>query len=345
MSDTMEAWRIHEWGGVPVFEEMARPEPAPGEVLVAVEACGIGLTVLNYMGGNMANDPALMPRVPGHEYVGRVVAVGEGVDSSLEGTRVLAYFYLSCGECDLCASGSESRCRRLAGRIGIHRDGGYAPYATMPAFNAIPVSEDLPAHHATVIPDAVATPVHVSARAGIAAGDRAVVIGAGGGVGIHMVQVAALHGAEVVGVERTADKLEAIEGLGVAAVQVDDISSLDASRLVGGSPPTVVVDFVGTKETLEWSLSALDTGGRMVVVTTFPDRSMDLNPRDMVRREATLLGSRYASRAQVAHAADLVAKGAVRPMVGRVVEAPLVPEVHADIRAGALLGRGAVVWS
>ncbi len=340
----MQAWRIHEWGGAPVFEEMERPEPQSGEVLVAVEACGIGLTVLNYMGGNMANDPGLLPRVPGHEYVGRVVGVGEGVDPGLEGTRVLAYFYLSCGTCYRCTGGNESRCRNLAGRIGVHRDGGYAPFATMPAFNAIPVADEIPAELATVIPDAIATPVHVAGRAGIAPGDRAVVIGAGGGVGIHMVQVAALYGARVVGLEATADKLADIESLGVVARKVDDIKDIDPAHLVDGERPSVVVDFVGSKETLEWGVQALDTGGRMVVVTTFPGRTMDVNPRDLVRSETTIMGSRYASRAQVAHAASLVATGAIRPVVGRVAEAPVVPDVHESIRSGTLLGRGALVW-
>ena len=341
----MQAWRIHEWGGAPVLEEIERPRPRAGEVLVAVEACGIGLTVLNYMGGNMARDPALLPRVPGHEYVGRVIEVGAGVDPSLEGTRVLAYFYLSCGTCDRCTGGDESRCRNPAGRIGVHLDGGYAPFAVMPAFNAIPVSEDIPAELATVIPDAVATPVHVAARAGIVPGDRVVVIGAGGGVGIHMVQVAALQGARVVGLEANGDKLAEIEALGVEARKVDDIALVDAASLVGGHAPTVVVDFVGTKQTLEWGIQSLETGGRMVCVTTFPDRSMDLNPRDLVRREASVIGSRYASRAQVAHAASLVAGGAIRPVVGRVAEAPAVPDVHESIRAGTLLGRGALVWN
>ena len=86
MSETMQAWRIHEWGGEPVLEDVPRPDPGPGDVLVQVEACSIGLTVLNYMGGNMADDPALLPRIPGHEYVGRVVGVGD-----LTGARRTAY--------------------------------------------------------------------------------------------------------------------------------------------------------------------------------------------------------------------------------------------------------------
>ncbi len=337
-------WRLHEWGGALEWDDIERPAPATGEVLVEVEACSIGLTVLNYMQGNMANDPALLPVVPGHEYVGRVVGVGDGVDDELVGTRVGAYFYLSCGSCPSCSAGDESRCLRPGGRVGVHRDGGYAPYATLPAFNAIPVAESLPAAQATVICDAVATPVHVAALAAITPADRVVVVGAGGGVGIHMIQVAGLDGATVVGLEQSVDKLEAIEALGVTAVAVGDITEIDYVRDIG-EPPTVAVDFVGTPDTLEWSLRSLTMGGRMVVVTTFPDRVMALNPRDLVRREARIIGSRYASRSQFARGARLVAEGAVEPVVGRTVAPAGVPSVHDDVRAGTLLGRGAVTWS
>jgi len=93
---------IDRWGGELLAGERDDPLPGLGEVLVQTEACGIGLTVLNCIRGDLGDDPGDLPRVPGHELVGTVVARGDGVDDRLEGRRVMAYFYLACGHCRPC---------------------------------------------------------------------------------------------------------------------------------------------------------------------------------------------------------------------------------------------------
>ncbi len=338
-------YRVHEWGAKPRFEEFERPEPGPGEVLVKVEACGVGLTVLNCINGDLSDDPALLPRVPGHEFVGRVVQLGAGTDPELEGRRVTAYFYLSCGTCATCSAGLQARCERLAGWVGVHRDGGYAPYAVLPELNAVPVPDDLDPIAATVAPDAVATPLHVSRRAAIGPTDRVAVIGAGGGVGIHMVQVAAMFGAAVTGLEIDESKLAAIEELGIHAVDSSDLDALDGDRLWRQGAPTVIVDLVGSPATLGWSAAALASGGRMVVLTTFKDRELAVDPREFVFREAAVLGSRYATRAEVFEAARLLADGRIRPIISKRTDAAGVLDLHDDLQAGRLLGRGALDWT
>lgn len=337
-------YRVRTWGKGPALEELPVPRPGPGEVLVDVEACGVGLTVLNCIDGQLADDPALLPRVPGHELVGRVVEAGPGADSDLVGRRVVAYFYLSCGTCPTCASGRQSRCERLAGWVGVHRDGGYAPWTTLPAGGAIPVPDDLEPVAATVVPDAVATPVHVcGTRARVNPSDRVAVIGAGGGVGAHMIQVAALHGARVAGLDRTDEKLAAVERVGARPVPSADIDALDPALWPDGRP-TVVIDLVGSPATLAWSVGALAPGGRLVVLTTFRDRELPLDPRALVFRELTVLGSRYASWAEVSAAADLVARGRIRPVIGETVGPADVLVLHDRLRAGTLVGRGALTW-
>jgi D-arabinose 1-dehydrogenase-like Zn-dependent alcohol dehydrogenase len=339
----VEGWRLQQWGAEPYWEGFDVPDPGPGEVLVAVEACGVGLTVLNCMNGNLGGGPDLLPLTPGHEVVGRVGAVGEGVDAPRVGDRILAYFYLSCFRCRECLSGQESRCRNLAGWYGVHQDGGYAPLTVMPAGNAVPLPHDIGAAEATVIPDAVATPVHVCRRRlDLGPGDRVAVVGAGGGVGAHMVQVARACGATVAGLERAEDKLPLIEDLGAIPIASADFGSADLTEV--GGEVDAVVDLVGTTDSLTWGLGAMRTGGRLCVLTTFPGVSVDVEPRRLVFKEATILGSRYASRSELQDAADLVASGAVRPVIGRVVGARDVGELHERLRAGTLNGRGAIVW-
>lgn len=343
--EQQHGYRVHVWGGDLTWEEFPRPEPGPQEVLVEVEACGVGLTVLNCIAGDLANDLSLLPRVPGHEFVGRVRRLGPGSEEALLGRRVVAYFYLSCGSCQECLEGQDSRCRRLAGWVGVHRDGGYAPWTVLPVHNAVPVPEDLDPVAATVVPDAVATPVHVcGARAAVGPADRVAVVGAGGGVGIHMVQVARLRGAQVAGLDVHDEKLAALEELGVTPVASHDFGALDP-RIWREGPPTVIIDLLGTPESLAWGVAGLATGGRLVVLTTFRDRSMDVDPRALVFSETTVMASRYATRAEVAHAATLVATGRITPIIGATAGPSGVPDLHNRLRAGTLLGRGALDWS
>jgi D-arabinose 1-dehydrogenase-like Zn-dependent alcohol dehydrogenase len=339
-------YRIHQWGGPLKWEPFDVPAPAEGEVLIRVDACGIGLTVLNCIRGDLANAAATLPRVPGHEIVGRVEAVGPGVTSLAKGQRVMAYFYLVCGSCDACRRGNDSLCENLAGWVGVHRDGGYAPLTVLPAGNAIPLPDSIPAPLATAIPDAIATPLHVcKTRARITTGDRVAVIAAGGGVGIHMVEMAALFGASVAGLEASEAKFEAIAQAGGAPVVSRSFDDVDLAPVWNGDAPTVVIDLLGSRESVTWALNVLPLGGRLVLLTTFRDVETVLSPRDMVLRELTVLGSRYASKAELKESAELVAAGKIRPIVSEVVGPEGIEQVHRALQEGRLLGRGAVDWN
>lgn len=341
----MHGYQVHGWGSEAVWGELADPVPGPDEVLIEVEACSVGLTVLNCINGDLDNDPQLLPRVPGHELIGRVTALGAGADSTLLGRRVAAYFYLVCGQCEACRSGRDPQCSNLGGWVGVHRDGGYAPLTVLPSRNAIPLPDELDPIAATVVPDAVATPVHIASRAGIGDGDRVVVIGAGGGVGIHMVQVARHFGGTVVGFDLSDDKLAEIERLGASAVRSDDLDSLDPNGLFADGAPTVVVDLIGTRSTQRWAVDGLAMSGRLIALTTFRDREFEIESRELVFRELSLIGSRYAYRSELAIAAELVVSGAVEPIIGEVRGPADVLDIHASLRSGTLLGRGALDWS
>jgi len=342
----VRGWRLHGWGEPLRWEEIEEATPGPTEVGIAVEACGVGLTVLNCIRGDLTDSPELLPRVPGHEIVGTVVAAGGEAGVELIGHRVVAYFYLSCGDCVECSAGADARCRNLGGWVGIHTDGGYAPRVVLPAHNAIPVPDTVDPVAATVIPDAVATPIHISrSRARITGGDRVAVIGAGGGVGVHMLQVAMLDGGSAAGLDISDEKLSLVSDVGARAVRSDDFPSLDPDALFEAGRPTVVVDLVGSDASLGWSVGALAAGGRLVVLTTFRHRSLAADPRELVFREISLVGSRYASRSEVAVAGGLVASGAIRPIIGQVASPGEVLELHDRLEAGTMLGRGALDWS
>jgi propanol-preferring alcohol dehydrogenase len=339
----MRAQVLHAWGDALSYETIATPAPGRGEVSIRVEACGVGLTVLNYMNGNMDRRPELLPRIPGHEFVGIVTEVGPEVDTVRVGERVMAYFYLACGRCDYCRLAHEPLCRNLRGNVGVVTNGGYAEYAVLPAFNCLPVPARLTAVEATAVIDAIATPFHVNRRAGVAPHDVVLVVGAAGGVGIHMVQMSRLFGATVIAVDVGAAKLAATREAGAAAAI--DATAPDAREALRAAAPTgvsVAIDLVGRAETLALCLDALDRRGRLVMLTTFPGVTLEVAPRLLVRDEVSVLGSRYASRWEVAQAALLVAEGKIKPVVSEVAPLERVGELHARLRARTLLGRGAV---
>jgi D-arabinose 1-dehydrogenase-like Zn-dependent alcohol dehydrogenase len=167
-------------------------------------------------------------------------------------------------------------------------------------------------------------------------------MGAGGGVGIHMVQMARLFGARVIGVDVGADKLAAAREAGAdAVVEAGAAGAHAAVNAAATEGPTVAVDLVGTRDTLGFCLDALGRRGRLVCLTTFPGVSADVTPRRLVHDEISVIGSRYASRWEVARA-QLVAEGRIRPVISDVVPLERVGELHAKLRARTLIGRGAV---
>ncbi|MEN8133198.1 MAG: zinc-dependent alcohol dehydrogenase family protein [Pseudomonadota bacterium] len=119
--------------------QRSRPKPARGQVLVKVAACGVCRTDLHVVDGDLT-EPKL-PIVPGHEIVGRVVSVGQGVERFAEGQRVgIPWLGWSCGECEYCRSGRENLCAR-ARYTGYQIDGGYAEYTLADQRYCFPLPE------------------------------------------------------------------------------------------------------------------------------------------------------------------------------------------------------------
>ena len=337
--------RLLDWGGTPVLGEHPDPVAGPDEVLIHVQACGIGLTVLNCMRGDLGSEPGNLPRVPGHEVVGTVVGCGAGVSQSRLGELVTAYFYLHCDRCGPCVRGAQSLCENFSGYVGVDRDGGYAELVALPSRNAIALPGSVDPIEATIVPDAVATPVHVARRAGIQPGQRVAVIAAGGGVGAHMVQVARLYGGRVVALEANEQKLRYLESeLGFDVMNSSDFACVRLAR-AWHDKADVVVDLLGSTASLRWSLDALDTGGRLVTVTTFRDVDTVISSRELVLGEKSMIGSRYCGKGELLEAGALVARGDVQAVIGCRVALDGVEDVHNLLRRGELVGRGALVMA
>lgn len=341
MPETMRCLEITESGGRPTLTERPIPEYGPTEVLIEVEATAIGQTVVNSI--NRIDD-SLLPHIPGHEAVGQIVETGDGVEHLEPGQRVTAYYHLVCGHCTPCQEGRAPVCENHRGHWGVDTEGGYAEYAVIPVGNAVPVPESVDPIDATAISDAVGTPVHVaSQRAAVEPGDRMMVIGAGGGVGIHLLQVAQFFGAEVTAVDIVDDKLDfCSRELGAEfTINAADESLTEAVHEFGVRYDSVV-DFVGDTALLEEALDVMAPYGRLVNLTTFPGNTMEVSPRQLVSGEIEVIGSRYNSKFETRKAAELVADGIIEPVISEVVGFDGVADLLDTVESNQLLGRGAM---
>ena len=344
----MKALVLKEVGGPLVLEEVPKPQPGPGEALVRVRACGLGLTLVwnrNGRGGSSGK----LPRIIGHEIAGDVTEVGPSVDGFTPGDRVNVYYYLICGNCRWCNRGRDDLCDRQAGVVGRQIDGGLAEYVKLPVRNLCHIPPEVNYVDAAVTADAIATPVHVlRERAHLRAPDTVLVVGAGGGVGVHMVQMARVLGAsQVIAVDITAEKLALATQNGADAVINSAEVGFDEEvlRLTKGRGVDVVVEMVGVPATLERSLRSVGKGGRLVWVGTYDSTAMLPITQDSLRGECTITGSRYCARHELAEAVDLVAQGRIRPTITRTCQLEEADVVLRSIERMELAGRACAVLS
>lgn len=322
----MKALRWHGVHDVRL-DEVSEPAVTPGEVVLAVGACGMcGSDLHEYLHG-----PVYIPRrahpltgvVPpvtlGHEFSGRVVALGFGVDGLRAGDRVAVNPCLVCGQCAWCRTGRRNHCARLA-TIGLSRDGAFAPLVAVPAYGCHAVPDAVSDEQAAVV-EPLSVAVHACRRARLGPGERVAVVGAGP-IGLLVVQVArAFGGAVVAVVEPREDRRRLARTVGAETLL--DPATGDAGRaladLTEGQRADVVFECVGNPSAFATALKVAGKGGRVVVVGLLPE-TVPLNALQLLSHEKELIGS-SAYVDEFPQAIDLLAQGQVRVdplLTGRV---------------------------
>lgn len=340
----MKAMVLHAAGAPFVMEERPDPVPGPGEAVARVFACGSGLTIEHVRAGRAS---ATFPRVIGHEISAEIVAVGRGVTELRVGDPVTCYFYSGCGNCRWCRENRETICKSQGPRVGYQIDGGYAELIKLPVGNFLKLPAGLDhrnkAPEVAVIADALATPFKVVRYARIEPWETVAVIGAGGGLGIHMVMMARWQGARVIAVERSAEKFAACRKAGAdEVVDASDPDIVDAvMAATGGRGVDIAVDFVSSESSLQAGFAYLGQGGRLVTLGG-AGQDFRVSARDLLNKEAVVLGSRYATKQEVLDTLDLAARGEIWPLVTEVHPLAEAERVHARLTAGAVTGRAAL---
>ncbi|MDO8506716.1 MAG: zinc-binding dehydrogenase [Candidatus Limnocylindria bacterium] len=302
-----------------VLGTLPRPEPVAGELLVKVAACGLCHSDLHYMDHGVPTFKT-PPLVLGHEISGTVVRVGPGVDRARIGTSVLVAPVTSCGECAMCRTGRENVCARQR-MLGNTIDGGFAEFVVAPGRDAFEIPPTVPVEEACVIADALTTAFHaVTRRARVETGETVVVVGCGG-LGLNVVQVAALVGAKVIAVDIDPRKLALARELG-AALAIDAREGDAAKRVRGetGGGADVAIEAIGNPKTQEQALASLRTGGRLLLLG-FAAENMSLPGGRVTYREISVIGTLGCRPIDFPIVLDLVRRG-------RLALGPLVTHRH-----------------
>jgi L-iditol 2-dehydrogenase len=302
----MRAAVYHAPGDVRI-EQLERPKPGPGEVLVEMRACGIcGSDLLDWYIERRA------PVVLGHEPVGVVVETGTPIDGPLPelGTRVFAHHHVPCQCCELCRRGHETLCETFK-HTRIH-PGGFSEYILVPATNvALDVLEvpDTVSDSAATAIEPLACAVRGQLRAGVSSATRLLVVG-GGQIGLLNAQAALAAGAAVAVAEPLPARRELASRVGARAVEPDAAAVIDAL----GAPPTVALLCTGADAAWALALTAIDAGGTVqLFAPASPRATRSFDANDLFFREIQIQASYSAGPSDTRSALELITSGAVRP--------------------------------
>jgi propanol-preferring alcohol dehydrogenase len=347
----MRAIRLLHWKSEPELVDVPDPHPGPGQVVIRVGAAGACHSDLHLM---QDFEPGALPWSPpftlGHENAGWVHELGEGVTDLKVGQPVAVYGPWGCGTCARCRVGIETYCENPAGAPvpsgggGLGLDGGMATYQLVPHPRfLVPLPEGLDPVRAAPLTDAGLTPYHAIKRSWpkLVPGSAAVVIGVGG-LGHVAVQILkATTAARIIAVDTSKAALALAEQSGADHVVVSGEGAVEQiRRLTGAVGADLVVDCVGTDQTMALGAAAVRVmgdltivgiGGGQLAISFFS-----------VPYEASIQTVYWGSRPELIEVLDLGARGLVSPTV---VTFPLEEGLQAyrQLREGHLHGRAVIV--
>jgi acryloyl-coenzyme A reductase len=328
---SMQAVTFSEFGGPTVLHATVvdRPEPGPDDVLVRIHAAGVCYHDVLSRGGKI---PGGQPgRILGHEIAGEIVATGANIGRGRIGERVVVYQRLR-GRQDLC------RNSRVLGESG---GGGYAEFTCVPARNAIPMPAGLDMNAAAL----AVCPVGTSVRAALGVarvepGNVVLITGAGGGLGLHQIQVVKSVNAHAIAVTSSEEKAEIVRQAGADEVIVSpDLKfSGEVWRRTGKQGVDVVLDNVVT-DTFGECLRSTAQNAMVVVLGNIGTKRVELDPGLVIARRIRIAGSGNATYKDVQIALHLLATKVVKPFIGCVLPFPRVSEGHDLMERRAVVGR------
>ena len=309
---TMRAVRLHATAPVVAqadvrIERQPPRDVGPAEVLIDVQACGLGALDLAVVTDGVPRRGEL-PLTLGREAAGTIARVGAEVVDWQPGDRVAVLPEQPCGACGYCRIGRENLCSdvRVA---GIDHDGALAAQLVAVADRLVPLPPDIAVHEAAIVPDTVGTASHAIKRAGLGEGSILTVFGLGG-VGMHVLLLAKLAGAHVIGVDVDAVNLERAVAWGADAVidaSVDDPVLVVAELTDGGGDRAIEV--AGSITAADQAIRSVAPGGRVVLAGRIPQPLTTATIGQVAATEVEIVGSGSPTAQDVGELFDLVEDG------------------------------------
>jgi propanol-preferring alcohol dehydrogenase len=305
----MRAAVVPGFGQPLVIEDRPVPEPGPGQVVVRMEASGLCHTDIHAANGDWPVTPTV-PFIPGHEGVGIVTALGDGVTSPQIGQRVaVPWLGYACGTCRYCLTGWETLC--LSQRnTGYSVDGGYAEYFLAEAAFAAPVPDGIDPREAAPLTCAGVTTYKAIKVGNVRPGDLVAVSGVGG-LGHLAVQYAKIFGGTVAAVDITDEKLALARELG-ADIVIDARADDPAAVLQSHGGADVAVGLAVDDKSFATAYAGLRRGGRLVLVALPAAGTLSIPVFDTVLNGTSVIGSIVGTRADLAEVFGLHAAGRTR---------------------------------
>ncbi len=295
------------------IEDRPIPEPGPEQVLVRIEACGLCHTDIHAARGEWPVKP-VPPFVPGHEGVGRVMALGPGNSHGIVvGERIaLPWLGYACGDCRYCNSGRETLC--LAQRnTGYAMDGAFAEYAVAYARHAVKVPAEIDPLAAAPLTCAGVTTYKAVKVSGATSASLVAVFGVGG-LGHLAVQYARVTGAAVVAVDTNEERLEAARELGADhLVHVGEQDPVAAIQRLGGADAAIATAV--TPSAFEQAMQSLARGGTLVCVGLPADNAMRVPIFETVLGGLCIRGSIVGTHTDLEETFELQRRGLTRVLL------------------------------
>jgi threonine 3-dehydrogenase len=272
-------------------ERIRVPEPGPDEVLVRVKAtaiCGTDLHIAHWSG--IAQSVGVrLPLVLGHEFSGEIAETGHNVRGLARGDYIAGETHIPCGECYQCLNGLQHICGRLK-MFGIHRDGSFAEYTTIPALCARKIPTSIPPEIGAIL-----EPLGTSLRAALELGvsGEVVAVTGCGPIGLLAIAAAKAMGAfRVVATDIRSDRLDLARRLG-ADVALDPTKTdvvAEVLALTHGVGVDAFIDASGSDKAIQLAFKCLRKGGKAALIG-LPSTPVSLNVGvDVVLKEAKIVG-------------------------------------------------------
>ena len=324
-------------------EDVPIPVLGPQDVLIKISACGVCFHDILVMRGILRRGIKTNV-ILGHELSGHVIECGSLVSNFAPGDLVTSILTDSCGFCIRCQTGREHRCEDGIG-IGHGIDGGFAEYVKLRENSLVKLNSDTDPISACLFGCPMGVALHaLKDTAKIQPNETVLITGAGGGLGVHLIQIAQALGAKTIAITSSKDKEHPLEELGCHNVFY--VPDLDFPELILGLTEDlgadVIIDTLGAIA-FNSCWSSLAQFGRMIILGDVQGGSVNIRPAEIIFKDAQIIGVSGASKAQLYKIEEMVSQQLIRPVISQSFRFEEFMQLYELMREKKILGRAILI--